>query len=218
MTRQLGGWWRFLLAFALLAGTAIILHARGQEEKVPPAEPLSTFPTQIGNWTGRVVEIPQWALEVLGQGEFAERAYNRSANEPSVDLYIAYFPTQRNGSTMHSPQNCLPGSGWTPVETSRIDLPRLGGGQFKANRYVLARGLDRLLVYYWFQEHGRAVASEYWSKYYLIVDSIELARSDGALIRVSTAIPANGNPSDADQRNIAFVRSFLPLLNNYIPQ
>ena len=32
---------------------------------------------------------------------------------------------------------------------------------------------------YWFQAHGRVVASEWWAKYYLIYDSIRLNRSDG---------------------------------------
>ena len=28
-----------------------------------------------------------------------------------ANLFIAFFPSQRQGDTIHSPKNCLPGSG-----------------------------------------------------------------------------------------------------------
>jgi len=54
------------------------------------------------------------------------------------------------------------------------------------NRYVVEKSGHRQLVLYWFQAHGRAVASEYSAKYYLIHDSIQLHRSDGSLVRLMT--------------------------------
>jgi EpsI family protein len=217
MTKQNTSWLRFVLAAALLAGTAIFLRSRSQAEVLPPRKPLTSFPMEVGSWQGANVVIPQWALDVLGQGEFVEHSYTQNQNEAPVDLFMAYFPSQRSGSTIHSPQNCLPGSGWTPLESSRIELARPGGA-VKMNRYVLAKGLDRLLVLYWYQSHGRAVASEYWAKFYLVEDAIRMNRSDGALIRVSTPIAENESLRDAEQRGIAFTRDILPLLDNFIPR
>ncbi len=39
-----------------------------------------------------------------------------------VGLYVGYYASQRQGDTIHSPQNCLPGAGWQPVETRRRRL------------------------------------------------------------------------------------------------
>lgn len=218
MKQPNAAWLRFPILVALLAGTALFLHSRGQAEILPPREPLASFPTQVGNWKGISITIPKWALDVLGDGEFVERNYRRSADEPAVDLFGAYFPSQRMGSTMHSPQNCLPGSGWTPVDSSRVEITRPEGGPIRVNRYVLSKGLNRLLVFYWYQAHGRVVASEYWSKFYLVEDAIRMNRSDGAMIRVSTPIAHNETAADAEKRGLAFTQDVLPLLDDYIPR
>ncbi len=212
------GWWRFPLVVVLLAGTTLFLRSRGRAENLPPRGPLASFPLRVGSWEGREITIPQWALEVLGAGEFLERRYARTPGEPSVDLFLAYFPSQRMGSTIHSPQNCLPGSGWTPIESTRLQLDQPGGKKLLVNRYILSKGLDRMLVLYWYQAHGRVVASEYWAKFYLVADAIRMNRSDGALVRVLTPIIPSNNPASAEQRCEAFVRDILPLLDNYIPR
>jgi len=218
MTRQLGEWLRFAVVVALLAGTALFLRSRGQAENLPPAEPLASFPSRVGNWQGREIPIPQWALDILGAGEFLERNYRRTPDEPSIDFFLAYFPSQRMGSAMHSPQNCLPGSGWTPVEFARMELTRPGAGNIRVNHYVLAKGLDRSLVLYWYQAHGRVVASEYWAKFYLMADAIRMNRSDGALVRVMTPIAENESLTSAEHRGVAFAQDVVPLLDRYIPR
>jgi EpsI family protein len=218
MTRQLGEWLRFAVVVALLAGTALFLRSRGQAENLPPAEPLASFPSRVGNWQGREISIPQWALDILGAGEFLERNYRRTPDEPSIDFFLAYFPSQRMGSAMHSPQNCLPGSGWTPVEFARMELTRPGAGNIRVNHYVLAKGLDRSLVLYWYQAHGRVVASEYWAKFYLMADAIRMNRSDGALVRVMTPIAENESLTSAEHRGVAFAQDVVPLLDRYIPR
>lgn len=217
MKGQRAGWLRFLVVAVLLAGAALFVRSRGQAENLPPRDPLASFPLQVGAWRGREVVIPQYALDVLGAGEFLERTYTQAANEPPVDLFLAYFPSQRMGSTIHSPQNCLPGSGWTPVESTRSTLTSPGGGRVLFNRYVLSKGLDKMLVLYWYQAHGRVVASEYWAKFYLVADAIRINRSDGALVRVMTPIARDEGLESAQQRGEAFIRDALPILGGYIP-
>src|SRR5262249_2920185 len=143
----------------------------------------------LGSWAGSDVPIAKDVLEVLGPGDFLLRIYqNQSAGIPYVDLFVAYFPSQRTGDTIHSPKHCLPGAGWLPVESSRIILSLLGMRSFPANRYVIAKGTDRELVIYWYWAHNRGIASEYWAKLYLVADSMRLNRSDGSLIRVTTPL------------------------------
>jgi EpsI family protein len=137
---------------------------------------------------------------------------------PYVDLYIAYFPSQRAGDTIHSPKNCLPGAGWSVLDSSHVMLSIPSHAPFPVNRSIIAKGDARQLVYYWYWAHDRGVASEYWAKYYLIADSIRMNRSDGALVRVTTPIYAGENAETAEQRMHPFVSDVVPQLRNYVPQ
>jgi EpsI family protein len=202
-----------------LVGTGWLLHAREGVEVVPPHPPLSTFPTQLQSWTGTDITIEKETRDVLGPGEFLLRRYdNQAAEEPTADLFIAYFPSQRTGDTMHSPQNCLPGSGWSPVEKRLVTLMVPGVAAFPANRYVIAKGEERELVLYWYLSHGRALASEYRAKIALVLDSIRTKRSDGSLIRITTPL-LPGETIDAGMRRLApFADQVVPRLNRYIPR
>jgi exosortase D (VPLPA-CTERM-specific) len=210
---------RFVMAAAVMLITAAGLQARPRDEFVPAYPPLSSLPSQIDGWTGTDETIDQPTLDVLGPGEFLLRDYeNQSMAQPFINLYVAYFPTQRSGDTIHSPSHCLPGAGWIPTSRALVEIARPDGSSFPANRYVVAKGGERQLVLYWFQAHGRAVASEYWAKYYLIADSIKMNRSDGALVRLMTPMVKGESAEVAQARVMKLGTHFLPLLDSYIPR
>jgi len=211
---------RFILAAVLLAVTAGFLQVRNHAEVIPQHLPLSSFPQQLQDWSGTDIPISQEVLDVLGAGDFLLRVYRKpqQASEPYVDLFVAYFPSQRAGDTIHSPKHCLPGAGWLPVESSRIQISLPGTEPFPANRYVIAKGPDRQLVLYWYLAHGRSVASEYWAKFYLVADSMRLNRSDGSLIRVTTALRADETADAAQQRLLSFASNVVPQIDQYVPQ
>jgi EpsI family protein len=210
---------RFAAALLLLVSTALFLQARNRGEVFPPRKPLSQFPEQLGGWKGTDVEIGQDIRDILGAGDFMLRVYRAEDNrQPSTDLFIAYFPSQRAGDTIHSPKNCLPGAGWTPIDSARISLSLSGHSPFPVNRYVIAKGSDRLLVLYWYLAHDRAVASEYWAKIYLVADSIRMNRSDGSLVRLTTRMLPGESVDTAMARLQPFAGQVVPILNEYIPQ
>ncbi len=210
---------RFVLAAALIAVTAILLQARTYSEVIPPHLPLSSFPTQLANWDSTEIVQDKQTLEVLGPGDFLERVYqDPNGKLPSVDLFLAYFPSQRTGETPHSPQHCLPGSGWNPEENVRLTLSLPGREPFPANRYVISKGDARRLVLYWFWAHDRGVASEYWAKFYLVKDAIRMNRSDGSLVRLVTPMFPGETPDAAQRRILPFTSAVVPLLDDYIPR
>jgi EpsI family protein len=206
----------FLSAALLLAACAIYLRAHSSNEVFPSRLPLQTFPEHLGDLTGTDVPIEGDVLQILGPGDFLSRVYTGQSHY--IHLFIAYFPTQRAGDTIHSPRNCLPGAGWTPVESTRITLSVSGHTPFPANRYVIAKGDSRQLVLYWYWAHDRGVASEYWAKYYLVADSIRMNRSDGSLVRLTTPIAAGESADAAEQRLMPVVNEIVPQLENYIPR
>jgi len=210
---------RFVLAALLIASTAAFLEARQRNEVFPPRLPLQSFPMQLGHWTGTDIPQDKSVLDILGPGDFLFRDYqNEVKPQPPVNLFIAYFRSQRTGDTIHSPQHCLPGSGWNPIANTQITLSTPGHKPFPANRYVIAKGETRQIVLYWYWAHDRGVANEYWAKYYLVADSIKMNRSDGALVRIITPMYPGETAETAQQRLSTMTSSVLPLLDDYIPR
>jgi EpsI family protein len=206
---------RFALVVILLAGTALFLYARRGAERIPVRQEFALFPLAIGEWQGMELRIDQQTKDVLGAGDFTERIYRRDPVEPTVDLFMAYFPSQRTGNSMHSPKNCLPGSGWDPVESRQMTMP-YRETQATINRYIIARGAERQMVLYWYQAHDRIIASEYSAKLCLVADAIRMNRTDGALVRIVT--PIRDETTNAAQiRAEAFARRIMPMLDTYIP-
>jgi EpsI family protein len=213
---------RFGIAAVLMLATALVLQAHSRSEFFPPRASLSSLPLQIDGWTGTDSVLDQETLDILGPGEFLVRDYENAsqpqAQQPWINLYIAYFPTQKAGDTIHSPNHCLPGAGWVPTSREVVQIPRPDGSSFPVNRYVVSKTGDRELVLYWFQAHGRAVASEYWAKYYLVSDSVRMNRSDGGLVRLLTPMLDGESPDAAQARMMKLGSQFLPLLDSYIPR
>jgi EpsI family protein len=204
-------------AVVLLAGAGLFLHSHSQAEHLPPHDALASFPSRVGDWLGRELPLSPDVRQVLGEGDFLVRIYGRRSDEPYLDLFLAYFPSQRSGNTIHSPQNCLPGAGWLPVESGRIKLLQPDGKAITVNRYLIGKGLERRLVLYWYQAHGRVVASEYWAKFYLVADAIRMNRTDGALVRIMTSVDRNEDVEHAQQRAVEFAQVVLPSLDSCIP-
>src|SRR6202795_4427375 len=212
---------RFWVVAVIMLATALVLQAHSRNEFFPPRESLSSLPPQIDGWTGTDSVLDQDTLDILGPGEFLVRDYENASQPtlPPISLYIAYFPTQKAGDTIHSPNHCLPGAGWVPISRERVRITRPDGSSFPANRYVGSQsGEGQELVLYWFQAHGRVVASEWWAKYYLVSDSIRMNRSDGALVRLMTPMLDGESPDAAQARLMKLGSQFLPLLDNYIPR
>ena len=210
---------RFGIAALLMLATALVLQAHSHSEYFPPRAPLSSLPSQIDGWSGTDDALDRQTLDVLGPGDFLVRDYeNASQPQPWINLYIAYFPTQKTGDTIHSPNHCLPGAGWVPSSRERVRITRPDGSSFPVNRYVVSKLGERQLVLYWFQAHGRAVASEYWAKYYLVSDSVRMNRSDGGMVRLMTPMLDGESPDAAQARMMKFGSQLLPLLDSYIPR
>ncbi|MDT7540260.1 MAG: hypothetical protein QOE33_164 [Acidobacteriota bacterium] len=171
----------------LIAGGAVVNWWERAGEAHVERRTLAEFPTQLGAWRQRGVDekLTDEVQEVLRADDYLLRDYV-GADGRTANFYVGYYFTQRNGATYHSPLNCLPGAGWTMRDPASIRITPAGGGpSFDANRYVVENGDSRLLLIYWYQGRGRAVASEYWGKFYTVFDSVKMHRSDGAMVRVT---------------------------------
>jgi EpsI family protein len=211
---------RFWAVCLLLAAAVLVLHLRDRAERVVATEPLSSFPRGISAWTGIDQPIDSETLEVLGAGDVLSRIYTQrrpqESTTPPISLFIGYFPSQRTGTTIHSPKNCLPGAGWAFESSSTTTLQDSEGKVHRIGEYVIVNGGQRQFVAYWYQAHGRTVANEYMAKIYLVSDAIRMNRTDGALVRVITPMESSGD-SNARVRVEAFAAKLFPILPRFIP-
>ena len=199
----------------IFAVQTALFYSASRGERAPVAPPLSAFPSAAGSWTlQQEGVIEQAELDVLKADDIMTRWY--TGPQGGANLFVAYFRSQRTGQSPHSPKNCLPGSGWQPSESGRVDVAT-PAGTIHINRYVVARGDNQSLVYYWYQSQGRVIADEFAAKFYLINDSIRKHRSDTALVRVVVPV-APGGIAIAEKTGQDFVKTFYPVVKNYLPQ
>jgi EpsI family protein len=207
---------RLWIVVAVLLGGTVCLHAMSHGEPILARQPLANLPSAIGDWTtDRDLPLDAETLKVAAVSDYANREYFSSTDMP-VQLYIGYYVSQRTGDTIHSPKNCLPGAGWDPIEADYARITLVDGQQIKVNEYVIAQGLEKQLVFYWYQGRGRIIASEYWGKFWMIDDAITRNRTDGALVRVITPISGD-NVSQAHDCLQKFTRLLVPILGKFIP-
>jgi exosortase D (VPLPA-CTERM-specific) len=214
-------------AAALLAAGAVVSFGIADREELTPARTaFGSFPLAIGEWRGRAGELSKAELDTLKLTDYIMANYSRPDGATPVSLYVAYYASQRKGASIHSPKACLPGGGWVIESFGQFRVPGAGAGQdvgagaeagLTVNRSVVAMGDQRLLVYYWFSQRGRIITNEYLAKWYIFWDSLTRNRTDGALVRVITAVPDPNDLEAADRRLTDFVRAVEPRLYYYIP-
>jgi EpsI family protein len=220
---------RLWLVLLLMSFTALVLHLRGDVDHVPPSRPLSEFPTVLGTRVATDITMDPETLQILGKGDFLNRLYQPQPPSPgsalpatadaraAVGLFIGYFPTQRTGQSIHSPQNCLPGAGWTFLSSWVTDLTNATGDNYQVKEYLITDGTSTQEVLYWYQMHGRVIAGDYAAKLYTLADSIRYGRTDAALVRIITPVEPGEDRLASRARAIRFAEQIAPLLPAYVP-
>jgi EpsI family protein len=187
--------------------------------RVPPRQPLANFPTQIGDYTmqGSSRKISDTVQGVLRADDYVLREYLRP-DQTVTDLFIAYYEVQKAGESMHSPKNCLPGSGWDPVINDTVMLEKDPTGKpVYINRYLIEKEGSQALVLYWYQSNGRVIASEYWGKFYLVAEALRSGRRDGAIIRLVVPVQKGEDRELVTRRTLEFARAIRPELPKFLP-
>ena len=211
-----GGQIPLLTSFLLLcaAGTAVFFIS-GRSEIIPDRSRFVAFPERIGPWQGRTTLIEPEIEQGLGLDDYILSDYEGSDGK-MVNLYVAYYASQRKGESPHSPIVCIPGGGWQIIKFERTSYTD-SGAKLPLNRVIIERNSTKEVVYYWFDERGRKIVNEYLAKWYLFADAIMMNRTDGALVRLITRVHAGENERDADERLQAFIRDAVPSLSEYLP-
>ena len=183
---------RHLIA-ALLLVAAIVVTRHLPSPNVPAFHrPMGEFPAAFASWHSRDLPYEADIVEAIGADDYINRVY--SGGTRPIELYIGYYQDQRSGDRIHSPKNCLPGSGWEPLRSGQVPIGMAEGRPILVNEYLVEQDSERDLVLYWYQTRRRIIASEYWAKYWLVIDGLKDRSTDGTLVRVWTSA-ADGEDS-----------------------
>jgi EpsI family protein len=205
---------RAVVAAALIVMTGVYTRGVAGPEHVAARSPLAEIPIRLGAWQGfSAAPFADDVVAQLGVDDYVNRRY-AAGNGLPISLYVGYYASQRQGDTIHSPQNCLPGAGWRPLVSGRTEIDA-GGRMIPVNRFVIQKGIDKQAVFYWYQGRGRVVANEFANKGWLMLDAARLRRTDGGLVRLMT--PIGGTTESAFDSLEAFSATLAPHLSRHLP-
>jgi exosortase D (VPLPA-CTERM-specific) len=217
---------RTLPASRALVGAALMTAAfslawslvPARDAVAPPREPFALFPTSLDGWQGSPVQLTGRVEAVLGADDYVSSFYVKPGEAEGVDLFLSYYVSQTAGSAIHTPEVCLPGAGWevSRIEAETVPLPGTAVGSVRANRALIQKGLERQLVYYWYEGRGRQMTGDFTAKFATVIDGVRLGRTDGGLVRVITPIGPDGVAA-AEARLRRFLTASIDRLPRYIP-
>ena len=211
--------WAPALLFGL--GSLLISGVRGQQHLELEEDVLSSaVPREILGMESRDGVLPEAEVDVAGMDRYLFRVYGQPdpdaiAGIPGFTLYVGFYGSQAQGRTIHSPKNCMPGSGWEALHDREATIAT-SVGEVPVNRYVLQRDGERVLVLYWYQGRGRVQANEYLVKLDLLRDSALHGRSDEALVRI--VVPIESSEAAAFEVAEQIAAEVVPALDTVLPE
>lgn len=212
--------WSFYPVIPVLLAVGVVSQLLPQrDEIIPERAEFLFFPSTLGTWQGRPDRLEKQYIDALQFDDYLLMDYAEGAGD-TINLYAAYYSSQRKGASVHSPKSCLPGGGWRINEFSQREIAdsKVGDQPLRVNRSLIQMGDERLLVYYWFQQRGRVMTNEYLVKWFLFWDALTRQRTDGALVRLTTRVPLGADVAEKDALLADFIHLIDVPLRRFIPE
>jgi exosortase D (VPLPA-CTERM-specific) len=209
----------YLCSVALLVPVAFASTLMVEREDVPPPRAMFVdFPMKLDGWLGTSLTLEKQYIDALRFDDYVLVDYRFGDGQP-VNLYAAYYRSQRKGQSAHSPQSCLPGGGWEISSINSMDLPASSGmvRPLHVNRALIQKDSQKQIVLYWFKQRDRILSNEYLVKLYLFWDALSRGRTDGALVRIASLVGPGETEDIVDQRLLRFIATIDPEWARYVP-
>ena len=209
----------YLCSVALLVPVAFASTFMVERVEVPPPRAMFVdFPMTLDGWRGTALTLDKQYIDALRFDDYVLADYRFGDGQP-VNLYAAYYRSQRKGQSAHSPQSCLPGGGWEISSIDSMDLPASSGmvRSLHVNRASIQKDGQKQIVLYWFKQRDRILSNEYLVKIYLFWDALSRGRTDGALVRIASLVGPGETEDIVDRRLRRFVATIDPEMIRYVP-
>ncbi len=179
------------------------------------AERLATLPHHIEAW--RAVDQPlESTVEAILRADYnLQRTYHHPLGD-TIALYVGYYGTDRGGRPEHTPWVCYPNAGWSIIASRTVVVDPARG--LRVNELEVLNEGNRRLVHFWYRSSrstGLLGATDQVRD--RLVGRIRDQRSEGALVRLSTPLPADGL-TGARGRLMAFGVQLDRLLDEHWPE
>ena len=212
---------KFFAAFVILGLNTYVYWYMGSKEVVPPRSEFAALPDQFGDWRCYNRDtMDDETISILMVTDYISCAFYNADMSDFTHLYIGYHERQTRdrqsgkASAIHPPEHCLPGSGWDVIDSKIVRIDVGPGGE--AKRFVIAKGNERSLVYFWYHSRGRVIARNYQKIMWMFLDRARYGRSDGSLVRFTIPV-RHGNIEVAEANFQQLASAVIPLLPDYIP-
>lgn len=209
---------RVLLVLVLMVLTWYAMHSTAEVQPIPIKKPLSTFPHTLGTYTlSNSLQSSAEVIEMLGVDDYIQYNYINGEGR-RINLYVGYYKAVGVTGGYHSPRNCIPGGGWgiDAVESRKLDVGIDGSNSSKVASMLIQNGNAYQVVYYWFQNRGKIIGSEYWEKIYQVVDAILMGRRDGTFVRIMSAVPGQ-DIAETEKEVKKFSELVMTNLQSFLP-
>jgi len=206
---------RFIIVIILISGTIFYSQLTSHGKPVPILKALEDFPKQIGSWSGETHRFPQAVYNKLGVDDSVVINY-KNDNDDTISMYVGYYEDQKQGEIIHSPKNCMLGSGWQPIDISEIDIS-LNSRKIPVTKLILENRSQKMVVLYWYQSGKRAIANEYIQRLYFVYDSIRYNRTNAAFVRFTSPVLSD-DYENAVQVMEGFIKQVVPILDGFLPK
>jgi len=209
---------RVLIVILMFALTWYLMQTTSSVARIDIKKSLSSFPHTIGEYhLSNAFQSSAEVIEMLGVDDYIQYNYINASGE-RINLYVGFYSAVGVDGSYHSPKNCIPGGGWgiDRIKEQPLNTGIEGKKTSTISEMLIRSGANYQVVYYWFQNRGRIIASEYWEKVYLVLDAVTKGRRDGTFVRVMSTVP--GDSIELTQAKVkAFSEQVMPILENYLP-
>ncbi len=204
---------RYIIVYLLLGLTALFIYTH-ETVAVPVNEPLADIPTVLDDWTmvGQSRFDPG-ILAKLKPTDYLYRVY-RDKEGNRTTIYLGYHAGGPDSGPIHSPKNCLPGSGWFELSEAKRTM-QAAGRDLSVVQAVYQNDEQKELFLYFFQVKGKVLTDEYSLKLAEITNSILYNRRDSAFIRIS--VPYTNEKVDAAAVGERFLVAIYPYIAEALP-
>lgn len=204
-----------LLAIITIGGAVSTYVHINNQEIIPERETFAQFPLVVDRRELYPDTLDEHFLNILKPDDYFIGDFVAPQHSP-INLYMAYYGSQKQGSLIHSPSACIPAGGWTIVSSTIINLD-FAQMQGNANRAIIEKGGHTLLVYYWVNQQQYNFAKDMEAQWSLIKRSTLYNRTDGTLVRVIVPM-SDTQDANADQEIQQFISSLSTMLPRFLPQ
>jgi len=214
-------------ASIVLALNAYVYWYFGSVEVIPPRTEFTVFPDEVEGWEcTRRETLDEQTLNNLQVTDYLSCSFVQTDMPAAAHLYIGYHERQTRdresgkATAIHPPEHCLPGSGWDVTNSDivpiKLDSEGAGPTEGEAKRFIIAKGNQRALVYFWYQSRGRVIARSHEKIFWMFLDRARYGRTDGSLVRFTVPIQF-GDEQAAEETFMDFANAVTPLLTDYVP-